>query len=171
MKRFTVLIFFSVINLCLYGQTVDFAYTDGNQNSYNIDDVAQITFTGEVLNLEVQDGTVYSWDISTIQNFTYGTGSTSVEEALTGLNRLDVQIYPNPSRGQVQVSYDLPNDDEIEVSVFTLKGSLVLAVFSGNQPSGSHLLNVDAGKLASGAYICRVTGKGFAVSQRLIIEN
>jgi len=50
----------------LNAQSIHFNYTDGTNASYNLEDVRKITFDADVMNLHLWDGSVYSWNVSTI---------------------------------------------------------------------------------------------------------
>ena len=61
-------------------QSIYFSFKDGTQAAYNITDVRNITYTGDVMNLLKTDGTTISWNVSTIGNYRYEQGTVGISE-------------------------------------------------------------------------------------------
>lgn len=167
-SAFAVSLFLSSI---LMAQSVEFDFSDGSQSSYNLEDIAQITFTGTVLNLELKDGTVYSNDISTIQKFQYEGNAVGIEQAIENMNALQVQTYPNPNNGNFQIAYTLPQATNIQVSIINLEGKIIENVFDGRQNAGKHVLEAQLNELTSGTYICRISSETMTISKQVIIKK
>jgi hypothetical protein len=143
----------------LEAQSVYFSYTNGTGAAYNLQDVRKITFTADVMNLHLQDGTIYSWNVSTIGHYKY------VEPILDNWN---LQLYPNPTKDQVQLKYNLPKEDKINISLYDLTGKLVLEKNAGSKNAGENQDNLDLRQLAAGNYICRISGERNSISKQII---
>jgi len=68
--------------------------------------------------------------------------------------------YPNPFNPITTISYDLPEDGFVELSVYNMRGEKVATLIKGNQEVGSYRLNWDgtsqSGEMvASGIYFLR----------------
>ena len=64
--------------------------------------------------------------------------------------------YPNPFNNSALISYNLPSDKEVEISVYNAKGEMVRTLFRGLQTQGRHNLTFDAAGLNSGVYYLRL---------------
>lgn len=151
-------------------QQVHFNFTDGNQSSYGLQDVSQITFSGEMLNLELEDGTIYSWNINTITNFMYSGTSTGVDEALSSLNSLDINLHPNPTDGNLKLTYTLKENARLSIAIHSVDGKLVKQLFDGEQRAGEQIMDAGLSGLDAGVYICRISSNDFAVSKKLLLN-
>lgn len=68
--------------------------------------------------------------------------------------------YPNPFNPSTTIALDLPKDAEVTVQVTDMLGRQVLEFSAGNVEAGvGRTLMLDAGHLASGAYLYRVIAK------------
>lgn len=68
--------------------------------------------------------------------------------------------YPNPFNPSTTLRFDLPEASEVHVEVFDLLGRRVLTTSPRSLPAGaSRTLSLDAGTLASGAYLYRIEAR------------
>jgi adhesin/invasin len=61
--------------------------------------------------------------------------------------------YPNPTRGQVNVSFDAPETSHVRIIVIDLLGRTVDVIADGVYESGRHTLPYGSGRLPAGSYI------------------
>jgi len=66
------------------------------------------------------------------------------------------QNYPNPFNPNTLISYNLPLDCSVKMSVYDVAGRLVKNVINENQKAGYHDYNFNAGNLSSGIYFYSV---------------
>ena len=92
-----------------------------------------------------------------------GTGVTT----LTGLQL--AQNYPNPFNPTTTIDYQLPRPEQVELAVFNVKGELVRLLARGLQTAGIHQVNFNAGGLASGVYVYRLTAGEFVISRKMML--
>jgi len=88
------------------------------------------------------------------------------------------RVSPNPFRGSVRIAFDVPAlqsaaDQEVEIGVYDMKGSLVQSLVKGRYAAGSYAVSWNgkpAGSLASGSsiYIVRMKANGFDKRLKLI---
>ena len=64
--------------------------------------------------------------------------------------------FPNPFNAETTISFSLPSQSKIEVSIYNIEGKLVETLFSGMKTAGVHSYNWNAGDIASGIYLCRI---------------
>ena len=83
-------------------------------------------------------------------------------------SNLDVQMVPNPTNGEVTISYTAPEKETTSVRVINAEGITLISKELGMQQSGN--VKIDLDKLASGIYIVELTSGSQKVIHRLIKE-
>ncbi len=79
------------------------------------------------------------------------------------------QNYPNPFNSSTVISYQLPVNSQVELSICNLLGQKIVTLVSEKQPAGIHKLNWDARGLASGVYLYRLEAGEFVQAKKLIL--
>jgi hypothetical protein len=82
------------------------------------------------------------------------------------------QNYPNPFNPTTAISFTLPKNENVRLSIYNIKGELVKALLNAKMESGSHLVVWDgrdaAGKaVASGIYLYRFETAGFIRTKKM----
>ncbi len=81
------------------------------------------------------------------------------------------QNYPNPFNPTTTIAFELPDPAEVRLSVFDVLGREVAVLIDGYKASGQYTIQFDAGRLASGLYLYRLTTPfGTATRQMLLIR-
>lgn len=80
-------------------------------------------------------------------------------------------VYPNPSNGVVNFSFELANAGKTEVVISNLMGQAVYTVASGEYTAGQHEVRAELGSLSSGLYLYTVRSEGKSFSGRLMIQK
>ncbi len=101
------------------------------------------------------------------------TGTSDERGAIPDEFRLH-QNFPNPFNPGTLISYDLPKNSDVELSVFTITGKLVKNFELPGQAPGHYELEWDGknshGQLMpSGIYVCRLTAGRFTGSIRMML--
>jgi hypothetical protein len=167
-KPMFLLISALLFSTVLEAQSVHFSYTNGTGAAYNLQDVRKITFTADVMNLHLQDGTISSWNVSTIGYYDYNASLVNVEPILDEVNNWNLQLFPNPTKDEIQLKYNLSKEDKINISLYDLTGKLVLEKNAGSKNAGENQDNLDLRQLAAGNYICRISGERNSISKQII---
>jgi hypothetical protein len=81
----------------------------------------------------------------------------------------EVAIFPNPSKNNSTISLNLSKESSVQVSIYTVDGSLVVSKDYG-QLNGGMLLPVDMSSMKSGMYFVNVTIDGKTAVKKLIKE-
>jgi hypothetical protein len=72
--------------------------------------------------------------------------------------RITLRCWPVPSHGEVHFSFHLPSQGgHAALSIFDLLGREVAVLVNEWLPSGHHTARLDAGALATGPYVCRLS--------------
>lgn len=64
--------------------------------------------------------------------------------------------YPNPFNPSTSITYQIPADDMVRLTVYNLLGQRVATLVSERQTAGQHTITFDAARMASGQYIYRL---------------
>jgi len=79
------------------------------------------------------------------------------------------EAYPNPFNPVTRLSYDLPADGMVNVSVYDINGRLVAELANGYMLAGTHPVTWDAGNLSSGVYVIKMLANEEHVSMQKIM--
>jgi hypothetical protein len=82
-------------------------------------------------------------------------------------------VQPNPSRGAIQFSYQLPRDAQVHLSVVDVQGREVAVIASGSVAAGRHVATwsgaTSGGQAAHGLYFVRYVAGGKVFSRRFAL--
>ncbi len=89
--------------------------------------------------------------------FTQKTALTSIL-SVQGIseNKLNLQCYPNPNNGKLNIKLDLPKTARIDIQFFDMRGKLVKSLPSMAGNAGSNDIPLDVSKLPAGQYVLKV---------------
>jgi hypothetical protein len=79
-----------------------------------------------------------------------------------------VQVYPNPSAGEVTIDFALNNMESITIEVTNLVGAKV-AAYTFNGGFGSQVL--DLGKFGQGTYLLNIRNQKETTTKKIVIAN
>ncbi len=79
------------------------------------------------------------------------------------------QNYPNPFNPSTTISFTLPANEFVEITLHNLTGQVVGSVFAGHKTAGTHFLTVDASNLASGVYFYTIAAGKFHQTKKMIL--
>ncbi len=69
------------------------------------------------------------------------------------------QNYPNPFNPSTNISFELAAPETIELAIYDITGRQVARLSNGMFSSGTHTIQFDAGNLASGIYMIRLSSE------------
>ncbi|MEW6510508.1 MAG: T9SS type A sorting domain-containing protein [Bacteroidota bacterium] len=79
------------------------------------------------------------------------------------------QNYPNPFNGGTWITFDLPLATFVRVAIFDLLGRQMSILEEGFLAAGTYKRRWDAGRFASGVYMCRMEAEGSMVAMKLAL--
>ena len=79
------------------------------------------------------------------------------------------QNYPNPFNPSTVIKYSLPKASDVRLSVYDILGREIKVLVDEKKEPGYYNVNFDAGNLASGVYIYKLSTKDFTKSQKMIL--
>ncbi len=82
----------------------------------------------------------------------------------------DLEVFPNPTNGNSQISYNLSAADQVEISVSTILGERVRTITSGEQAAGNHQFDLGTEGLAKGMYLVHMRSSLGSVTRKLVLN-
>ena len=84
------------------------------------------------------------------------------------------QNYPNPFNPSTTISFDLPKESKVEISVYNIKGQKVKTMMNDILPAGNHSVvwngkNDNNKSVSSGIYFYRITAGDFTDTKKCVI--
>ena len=151
-----------------FAQSIYFNYTNGTEASYALADVRKITFDDDVMNLHFIDGSLYSWNVSTIGYYQYDESQVNVQEWLNQANAWELSDYPNPTEARLNLQFKVPEADDFSLSLMDAQGKLILEKKLGTLSTGVHHESLDLEPLPQGMYICRIAGRQHTITKQIV---
>ncbi len=79
------------------------------------------------------------------------------------------QNYPNPFNPQTTIEFEIKQPATVRIDVFDINGQLVDRLLNREMMPGSHTVLFDAGKLASGTYLYRVSAGDLSQVRKMLL--
>jgi hypothetical protein len=125
-----------------------------------------------------KDGTTIVYNIEDIRKLTFANIAGINDQQFTTLvkNFNLLKSYPNPFSATTTVSYTLPFEGVVDITIVDLKGNLIQRLPGGNQAPGEHTVTWD-GKAATGLkahtglYFCKVRFNDQIQSNKIVFIN
>jgi len=117
---------------------------------------------GSLIDLYV-DGSIVNWKENGVDVITLTTEAPLPVEIT--LNN----SYPNPFNPSTTISFSIPSDMNVDLSVYDISGRLVGELMSGVQTQGLYEITWDANNYASGLYIVRLVAGAEMHTQKIML--
>jgi PKD repeat protein len=117
-----------------------------------------------------------SYTVTLIATHIYGVDSvsktinviaTSVSEEVSAFNNF--VMYPNPTRENVTIDFNLIKSETVSVSIMDLSGKEIISLPASRMNVGKQSMELSTSELSEGMYIVRVNGVESSISSRLVI--
>jgi hypothetical protein len=134
-------------------------YTDGYMKAGSVPQF-KLLQDGELIDL---DGDIPAFE----NNQLYMVGSLT-EVALPEAFSLD-RAYPNPFNPVTTLSFAIPVDSEVSLSIYNLQGREVSTLINGNMDAGYHSVVWNADTYSSGVYFVKMVVGEYVNTQKLML--
>ena len=81
-----------------------------------------------------------------------------------------VQVYPNPTNGQINIAYSLSKNQKVFGRLYNSQGQLVQLLFAENNAAGTQNKQFDVSALAAGLYVLQLDAGQQTVSKNIQIQ-
>lgn len=116
-----------------------------------IQNLASVGLSESIKFLEMWENEDHSPSLITSKSETFVVTSTKSENDQTTKDEF-INIYPNPSKGDMTVSFQLNTTQNVEISLFNPLGEKVMDLLSGMVDPGKQNLNINTKSLSVGVY-------------------
>ncbi len=152
-----------------------FNYATGNNTYYwdfgdgTVDSSGQVvshTFTAPgsyLVVLTIDNGTCKATSAQIVQ-VQSNVNVNQLQSVIAGL-----EVFPNPSTGQVTISYRLGNRTPVLLELFDVYGKKLVNLQEGWQEAGSQVIRLEHGQLLPGSYLLRCSSRDRSETRRLVI--
>ncbi len=79
------------------------------------------------------------------------------------------QNYPNPFNPETSISFSLPSQSKVKLTVYNMLGEKVSDLINGELGAGNHAVIFNAGFLSSGIYYYKLETEGYSESRKMIL--
>lgn len=95
---------------------------------------------------------------------------TSADDKVPGvIGSYRLSAYPNPFNSMAKIFYTLPEDKQIEISIFDMLGRKVRSLVNGFEKKGDHTVTFNANSLPSGIYFYNLTAAGYSRTEKIVL--
>ena len=77
--------------------------------------------------------------------------------------------YPNPFNPSTNLSYTVPQDGSVKLSVYDINGRLVESLVDSHQQAGSYNAVWNASNISSGVYFVRLSASSEILTQKVML--
>lgn len=128
---------------------------------------------------------IYKSGTSKYSAFAYpGTGPTNVyynQELLpVNINPINnslpdqfilSQNYPNPFNAETKISFSIPKDELVKITVYNLLGKEIAIIANENLKAGNYSIGFNATELPSGVYFYKIEAGNFRDARKMILNK
>jgi flagellar hook assembly protein FlgD len=82
-----------------------------------------------------------------------------------------LQNYPNPFNPSTNIVFNLASASNVKAVVYNMFGQQVSVVANGIYNSGTHVIQFDGAKYASGVYVCKVQSGNNVKSIKMVLTK
>jgi len=162
-----ILFTFHFFVICFgYSQNLIVSLNNSTVETFPIVNIQSIKFGTNSMILNELDGTVNTWNISDINNYSFD-GLSGVEDNIE-LKKSNFTVFPNPSVGSVNFQYLSNLETLITIEIIDASGKLIEQIYHGGH-SGNKLYKWEA-NVQDGIYYCRISTENKTISKPLIIK-
>ena len=77
--------------------------------------------------------------------------------------------YPNPFNAQTQIRFDVPSTTRVRLEIFDILGQSVAVLLDEKRAAGTYTVRFDAGQIASGTYLYRLSTSQGSLTRKLML--
>jgi len=94
---------------------------------------------------------------------------SSDDESLSAQNAFILNNYPNPFNPSTTISWQMPEEGQVEVSIFNIKGQKVKTLCNQRLARGQHQIVWDGREYASGVYFVRLQAGNQTLMRKILM--
>jgi hypothetical protein len=157
-----------VINKGSFSQSVNYNFSNNTTISYLLQDIRKITFDLDLMNIIFYDGNIYSYNVSTINYYSFNENSSSLQEIITVSNLFDLQISPNPTSDNIIASFFINDNTPISIIISDVNGRSIIKENNINPVMGTNKYQFDISTITDGACYFQLTNGKISITKKII---
>lgn len=79
------------------------------------------------------------------------------------------QNYPNPFNPSTVISFSLPGTEQARLEIYNITGRKIATLVDDRLEAGTHSFEFDAGDIASGIYVYRLTAGEYSATRKMLL--
>ncbi|WP_020528102.1 M56 family metallopeptidase [Flexithrix dorotheae] len=102
-----------------------------------------------------------------------GTGPVVEKQSLVTKSALaqSVIAYPNPTEGEMNISFELKENEKVSIEIFDLSGKKVETLLNKSMAAGKHQVTWDSKDLPSGSYLLNISTKNEKIERKVLLNK
>ena len=144
-----------------YNESKNLEATIANNSSWDLSKVKVVVFIQNKSTKEVLQSESISYS-------EFGVTSIENEKVISNSFRLD-QNYPNPFNPTTTISYTLPSNQYVTLSIFDVLGNEVDCLVDATKAAGNHNITFDASNLSNGVYYYQLKAGELLQTKKMIL--
>ena len=112
---------------------------------------------------------VIDYEIISTYGYVLSSGRTALDHIVIPNEYALQQAYPNPFNPVTTLSFGLPIETEVSLSVYNLQGKEVISLIDGNLDAGDHSVVWNADRHSSGVYFVKMIAGEYVNTQKLML--
>jgi hypothetical protein len=135
------------------------------------------TYTVSIGAVASNNKVMFKWTFtagSSVGNNVYVDDINIFDASLTGISKIessmDLNVYPNPSSGAVNIAFNLTEKQSIAVSVVDMLGRVVETVPAKEYFAGDNNITIAQSTYQAGVYFVNININGQNVSRKIVVE-
>jgi hypothetical protein len=155
-------------------QIVGFAVSDLD-GTYSINGLADGNYTLVSNTVSYQDAQISNIivdgeSVQEVNLLLNPDGVTGIENNSLTVTQYELsQNYPNPFNPSTTISYSLPTDGFVSLTIYNAIGQKVASLINGIVKAGSHQVTFNASTLSTGIYFYRLEAGNFVSTKKMIL--
>ena len=115
-----------------------------------------------------ENGTSWATSFTGYEYYTLG-GDRLGNDSQLNSKLTNISVYPNPSRGEFNISFDLESRQDVYLSITNYLGEVIFTEELKDQ-EGQYNKTIDLGNKANGIYMLNITTNNQNINQRIVIQ-
>ena len=94
---------------------------------------------------------------------------TTTAAPVMGVITPGLTCYPNPFNPRITLALRVPRAGPVKLAIYDCSGRLVATPWQGEIEAGGHEIQFEAEDLTSGLYLVCLDGRGFSLSEKIVL--
>ena len=139
--------------------------TNNNTETFAVSEIRSIKFEAQTMNLQRNNGSISTWNISEISNYRF-EGVSGIKEADKNIGKL--KVFPNPMQEQTNIVFTSATHHQIRIELLDVLGRAVREIYIGAHV-GEHTYTFQA-DVPKGLYLLRLSSEIGELTQSILIQ-